>query len=103
MNLFTCDENTGHFYSQRGSRDDFDDDEDKDRESEENEFPGEITHEGNKVQVMRDEWRERTKVEDWCKGHTDGTDLVHELTDLRENIESTPSTTTGTNHQNENP
>ena len=47
--------------------------------------------------------RERATVQDRCKGHTDGTDLVHELTDLRENIESTPSTTTGTNHQNENP
>ena len=31
--------------------------------------------------------RERATVQDRCKGHTDGTDLVHDLTDLRENIE----------------
>ena len=36
---------------------------------------------------MRDEWRERATAQDRCKGHTDGTDLVHDLTDLRENIE----------------
>ena len=59
MDLFTPDENIGHSYSQRGSRDDFNDDEDNDHESEKDEFPGEITHEGKKVQVMRDEWRER--------------------------------------------
>ena len=59
MDLFTPDENIGHSYSQRGSRDDFDDDEDKGHEWKEDEFPGEITHEGNKVHVMRDEWRER--------------------------------------------
>ena len=58
MDLFTPDENIGHSYSQRGSRDDFDDDQDKGHESEEDEFPGEITHEGNKVQLMRDEQRE---------------------------------------------
>ena len=55
MDLFTPDENMGHSYSQRGSRNDFDDDEDNDHESEEDEFPGEITHERKKVQVMRDE------------------------------------------------
>jgi len=40
---------------------------------------GEITHEGGKAQVMRNEWRERTTVEDRCKGHTDGTDLMYLL------------------------
>ena len=60
--LFTFDENIGHSYSQRGSRDDFDDDEDNDHESEEDELPGETTYEGNKVQVMRDEWRERATL-----------------------------------------
>ena len=49
MDLFTPDENIGHSSSERGSHDDFDDDEDKAHESEEDEFPGEITHEGNKV------------------------------------------------------
>ena len=87
MDLFTPDENIGHSYSQRGSRDDFDDDQDKDHESEEDEFPGEITHEGNKVQDMRDEYRERATFQDRCKDHTDDTDLVYELTNLRENIE----------------
>ena len=53
MDLFTPHENIGHSYSQRGSRDDFDDDEDKGHESEEDEFPGEITHEGNKVQCYK--------------------------------------------------
>ena len=58
--MFTPDENIGHSYSERGSHDDFDDDEeDKEHESEEDEFPGESTHEGNKVQVIRNEWRER--------------------------------------------
>ena len=63
----------------RGSHDDFDDDEDKEHESEEDEFPGEITHEGNKVQVIRNEWREREPrwrtgirailiVQIWCMG-----------------------------------
>ena len=42
--FFTPDENIGHSYSQRGSRDDFDDDEDNDHESEEDELPDEITH-----------------------------------------------------------
>ena len=87
MDLFTPDENIGHSYSQRGSRDDFDDDEDNYHESEEDEFPGEITHERKKVQVMRDEWRERATLQDRCKGHADGTDLGHDLTDLRENTE----------------
>jgi len=36
---------------------------------------------------MRDEWRERATVQDRCKDHTHGTDLVHDLTDLRESIE----------------
>jgi len=44
-------------------------------------------HEGNKVQVMKNEWTERASVEDRCKGHTDGTDLVYGLTDRRENFE----------------
>ena len=38
MDLFTPDENIGHSYSQRGSRDNFDDDEDNDHESEEDEL-----------------------------------------------------------------
>jgi len=42
--FFIPDENIGHSYSQRGSRDDFDDDEDNDHESEEDELPDEITH-----------------------------------------------------------
>jgi len=64
-----------------GSHDDFDDDEDEEHESEEDEFPGKITHEGNKIQVMRNEERgkERATVEDWYKGHTDGTNLVYGL------------------------
>jgi len=52
MDSFTPDENIGHSYLHGGSLDDFGDDEDKDHESEEDEFPGEITHEGNKVQVI---------------------------------------------------
>jgi len=36
---------------------------------------------------MRNEWRERATVEDRCKGHTDGTDLVYGLRDRRENFE----------------
>ena len=55
MDLCAPDENIGQSYSQRGSHHDFDDGEDKDRESEEDELPGGITHEGNKVQVIRDE------------------------------------------------
>ncbi len=31
--------------------------------------------------------RERATVQNRCKGHTNGTDLVHDLTYLRENIE----------------
>jgi len=34
MDLFTPDENIGHYHSKRGSHDDFDDDEDKEHESE---------------------------------------------------------------------
>ena len=55
MDLFAPDKNIDHSYSQRGSHHDFDDDEDKCHESEEDELPGEITHEGNKVQFLRDE------------------------------------------------
>jgi len=40
---------------------------------------GEITHERGTVQVMRNEWRERTTVEDRCKDHSDGTDLMYLL------------------------
>ena len=61
MDLFTPDENICHSYSERGSHDDFGDEQDKEHESEEDEFQGEITHEGNKVQVMRSEWRERER------------------------------------------
>ena len=53
MDLFTSSENTFHSYSERCSHDDFDDDQEKDHESEEDEFPGEITHEGNKVQCYK--------------------------------------------------
>jgi len=53
MNLFTSNKNIGHSYSERGSHDDFDDDEDEEHESYEDEFPGEITHEGNKVQSYK--------------------------------------------------
>jgi len=49
MDLFTPDENIDHSSSERGSHDNFDDDEDNEYESEEDEFPGEITYEGNKV------------------------------------------------------
>ena len=42
-------------------------------ESEEDEFLGEITHEGNEIHVMRNQWRERATVEDRCKGHTEST------------------------------
>ncbi len=49
MDLFILDENIAHSYFQRGSHNDFDDDVDKEHESEEDEFPGEITHEDNKV------------------------------------------------------
>jgi len=35
--------------SMRGSHDDFDDEEEEQHESEEDEFPGKITHEGNKI------------------------------------------------------
>ena len=38
-----------HFYSQRGSHDNFDDDEDDAHESEENEFPVKVTHKGNNL------------------------------------------------------
>jgi len=69
MDLFTHDENIGHSYSERGAQDDLNNDEDE-HESEEDELPGEITHEGGKVQVMRNEWREITTVKDRCKGHT---------------------------------
>ena len=40
-----------------------------------------------KFKLTETEWRERATAQDRCKGHTDGTDLVHDLTDLRENIE----------------
>jgi len=85
--LFTPDGNIDHSYSERASHDDFDEDEDEDEEheSQEDELPGKITHEGNKVQVMRNEWRERATVEDRCMGQ--GTDLVYGLTDRRENFE----------------
>ena len=53
MDSFTSSENTCHSYSERCSHDDFDDDQEKDHESEEDEFPGEITHEGNKVQCYK--------------------------------------------------
>ena len=51
----TPDENIGHSFSENDSHDDFDDNEDKEHESEEDEFLGEITHEGNKIQLMRNE------------------------------------------------
>ena len=53
MDLVASTENIGHSYSQRGSRDDFDDDQEKEHESQEDEFPDEITHEGNKVQSYK--------------------------------------------------
>ena len=58
MDLVTPDGNIGHFSSERGSHGDFDDNADEDHESKEDEFPGKITYEGNKSQVMRNEWRE---------------------------------------------
>ena len=53
MDLFPSNENIGHSYSQRGSHDDFDDDEDAEHESQKDEFPGEITHEDNKLQSYK--------------------------------------------------
>jgi len=47
--LFTPDGDIVHSSSERGSHDDFDDDEE--HESEEDGFPSEITHEGNKLQI----------------------------------------------------
>jgi len=35
---------------------------------------------------MRDEWRERATVQDRCKSHTHGTDLVLDLTDRNRHI-----------------
>ena len=72
--------------SERGSHFDEDEgaDEGEEHESEEDEVLGEFSHEGNKVPVMKNQWRES---QDQCKGHTDGTDLVFGLTDYRENEE----------------
>ena len=53
MDLVTPDGNIGHFSSERGSHDDFDDNADEDHESKKDEFPGKITYEGNKSQAMR--------------------------------------------------
>ena len=64
MDQFTPDENIGHSHSEKGSHDDFDDDEDEEHESEEDELPGEITYEGNKVQIIRNGWRERERESD---------------------------------------
>ena len=68
--------------SERGSH--FDEDEGEEHEFEVDEVLGEITHEGNKVPLMKNQWKES---HDRCKGHTDGTDLVFGLTDYRENEE----------------
>jgi len=56
MDLFVPGGNIDLSYSKKSSHDDFDDDEE--HESEKDELPGEITHEGNKNQVMKNEWRE---------------------------------------------
>jgi len=77
--LFTPYGNIGQSSSDRGSHDDFDDDKDEEHESEEDGFPGEITHEGNKIQAMKSEWREIATVEDRC--YIDGIGLVDGLTD----------------------